>query len=334
MEITAEQLATMAGGRVEGNPDVLISSFSSIQDAKKGDVTFLANPKYEHFLYDTKASAVLVGENFVAEKPVNVTLIRVADAYDTLARLMKMVDDMKARPCGMEQPCFIAESAQIGADCYIGAFAYIGKNAKIGDNVLIYPQSYIGDGVTIGDGTIIRPGVKIYEGCRIGARCILHAGVVIGADGFGFAPTEHGYDKIPQTGNVAIADDVEIGANSTIDRATFGTTCVGKGTKIDNLVQIGHNVSVGEHNVFCAQTGVAGSTKIGDRNTFAGQVGLAGHLEIGSGNIVGAQSGVHTNMEDGERLLGYPAIDARQFARMQVYFKKLPELFSKKSSRK
>lgn len=327
MEITVNELAAIVGGAVEGDGAVKVHDFAKIEDATAGSVTFLANPKYTHFIYQTGASAVLVGRDFVAEEPVKATLVRVDDPYATLAALLRHIQQMKARPKGIEQPCHIAEGVEIDTSCYVGAFAYIGRGCKIGKNVEIYPQTYIGDGVTIGDDTIIRAGVRIYEECRIGERCIIHSGAVIGADGFGFAPTEHGYDKLPQTGNVVIEDDVEIGANTTVDRATFGSTRVGRGTKLDNLIQIAHNVEVGENNVFAAQAGVAGSTKIGDWNQIGGQVGISGHITIGSRNTVGAQSGIPNNVGDGKRLLGYPAVDAIKFAKTAVYLKNLDKLF-------
>lgn len=327
MEITVNQLAALAGGSVEGDGNLKVDNFAKIEEAGSGCVTFLANPKYTHFIYNTKATAVIVRNDFVAEHPVSATLIRVADPYATLAALLRHIEGLRQKPSGIEQPCFIAEGVEIPEGCYVGAFAYIGRGAKIGRNVMIYPQSYIGECVSIGEGTVVRAGVRIYEGCVIGERCVIHSGAVIGADGFGFAPTEHGYDKIPQTGNVVICDDVEIGANTTIDRATFGSTRVGKGTKLDNLIQIAHNVELGENNVFAAQTGVAGSTKIGNWNAVGGQVGFAGHISIGDFNEIGAQSGIPNSIGSRRRLIGYPAIDARQFARNQVYIKKLETLF-------
>lgn len=317
----------MVNGTVEGDPGVMLDAFDKIEDAKPGSLTFLANPKYTHFLYTTHASAVLVARDFVAEQPAHPTLIRVADPYATIAELLNMIQSTVRRPQGIESPCFIAEGVEVPEGCYVGAFSYIGRGARIGKNVCIYPQTYIGDGVEVGDDTVIRPGVKVYEGCRIGKRCILHAGVVVGADGFGFAPTPDGYEKIPQTGIVEIADDVEIGANTTIDRATFGATRVGKGTKLDNLIQVAHNVEIGANNVFASQTGIAGSTKVGDWNMVGGQVGFAGHIKVGDRNEIGAQTGIHKNIGDGERLMGYPAVPAREFARNAVYISKLHTLF-------
>lgn len=322
MEITPRYLASIIGGTVEGNQDIKLHGFGKLEEAGEGMLTFLANPKYNHLVYDTKASAILVSNDFMPEHPLTATLIRVADPYKSLAELMEMVEQMKPQPEGIEEPSWISADVEIPEKAYIGAFSYIAKGVTLGKGVKIYPQVYIGQGVEIGEGTVLRPGVKIYEGCKIGKNCILHGGVVIGADGFGFAPTEDGsYKKIPQTGIVVIGDNVEIGANSTIDRATFGETVVASGTKIDNLVQIGHNVRIGSNNVFCAQSGVAGSTKIGDNNRIGGQVGFAGHIAIGNNNDFGAQSGVHRDVADNNRLMGYPAVDWRTFARQAYYLK-------------
>ena len=327
MEITAQQLASILGGSVEGDGEVRLNNFAKIEEATEGCVTFLANPKYEHFIYTTSASAVLVRKDFTPEGSVKATLVRVDDPYASLAALLRHIEAMKPRPRGIEQPCFIAEGVEIPDDAYIGAFAYIGKGAVISPGAKIYPQAYIGCGVKIGQDTVIRSGVKVYEGCEIGARCIIHSGAVIGADGFGFAPTAEGYEKLPQTGNVVIADDVEIGANTTVDRATFGSTRIGRGTKLDNLIQIAHNVTLGENNVLASQVGVAGSTSIGDWNRVGGQVGFSGHISVGNGNEIGAQSGIPNDVGDGKRLMGYPAVEARQFAKSVVYIKRLEELF-------
>ena len=331
MEITAKDLAALVSGRIEGSEDAKVHAFSKIEDAQPGTLTFLANPKYTHYIYSTRASIVLVSEDFQAEEPLpqTVTLIRVADPYATLARLMEYVESLKPKPTGIEQPCFIAEGVEIPEGCYVGAFAYIGAGARIGKGSQIYPQAYVGPGVTVGEDTVIYSGARIYPDCRIGARCIIHSGAVIGADGFGHAPTENGYAKIPQMGNVILEDDVEIGANTCVDRATMGHTVVGHGTKIDNLVQIAHNVVIGSNNVFAAQGGVAGSTQIGDYNMVGGQVGFAGHIKIGSRNMFGAQSGIPNSVGDGKQLMGYPAVDRMTFARTQVWLKRLPELFKK-----
>lgn len=332
MEITAKDLAALVGGTVSGDPGAKVCTFSKIEEATPDSLTFLANPKYTHHIYSTRAGIVLVKDDFTPERPLpaHLTLIRVADPYATLAHLMSYVESLKPRPRGVEQPCFVAEGVVIPEDAYIGAFAYIGKGVQIGKGAMIYPQAYLGDGCTVGDGSVIYAGARVYPGCVIGARCIVHSGAVIGADGFGFAPGPDGYSKIPQTGNVILEDDVEIGANTCVDRATMGHTVVGKGTKLDNLVQVAHNVVIGRDNVFAAQGGIAGSTHIGDNNMVGGQVGFAGHITVGSGNEIGAQSGIPNNVGDGKRLIGYPAVDAMTFARNQVYIKRLESLFRKK----
>lgn len=318
----------MIDGKVEGDGNVRLTGFAKIEEAAPGYVTFIANPKYSHYIYETEASAVLVSDDFVVERPVSPVLIRVKDPYVALADLMNAMESTRPRPQGIEQPCFIAEGVVVPDDAYIGAFAYIGKGVHLGKGVKVYPQSYIGENVTIGDGSVIRAGVRIYQDCVIGKGCIIHSGAVIGADGFGFAPRPDGtYEKIPQIGNVVIDDDVEIGANTTVDRATFGSTRIGKGTKLDNLIQVAHNVEIGTGNVFAAQVGVAGSTKIGDFNQVGGQVGFAGHIHVGNMNQFGAQSGIPNNVGDGNRLIGYPAVGLRQFAKTQVYLKRLGELF-------
>lgn len=329
MKITPNLLASLTGGHVEGDGELILTGFGKIEEAGPGCVTFIANPKYAHYINTTKASAVLVNDDFEAEGEIRPTLIRVKNAYAALAELLTAFESLKGRPMGIEQPVHISEGVKVPENAYIGAFAYIGKNVELGDGVLIYPQSYIGDGVKIGDNTIIRAGVKVYEGCVIGKNCILHSGAVIGADGFGFAPKGEIYEKIPQIGNVVIEDDVEIGANTCIDRATFGHTVIGQGTKLDNLLQVAHNVEIGRNNVFAAQTGIAGSTKIGNSNRVGGQCGFAGHISVGDNNEFGAQSGIPNSVGSGKRLIGYPAIDARQFAKNQVYIRRLDSLFKK-----
>lgn len=331
MELTPQLIASFIGGKVEGDGNIKLTGFAKIEEAGPGCITFIANPKYSHFIYETKASAVLVSNDFEPEQPVSPVLIRVADPYVALADLLNAMESQKPQKRGIEQPCFIAPGVEIPEDAYIGAFAYIGAGSIIGKGAKIYPQAYVGDNVVIGEDAIIRSGAKIYEGCRIGNRCIIHSGAVIGADGFGFAPRPDGsYEKIPQIGNVVIEDDVEIGANTTVDRATFGSTRIGKGTKLDNLIQVAHNVEIGKGNVFAAQVGVAGSTKIGDYNQVGGQAGFAGHLKIGNMNQFGAQSGIPRNIGDNNRLIGYPAVDLKLFAKTQVYLRRLGELFEKK----
>lgn len=331
MEFSAQQIAQLIGGTVEGNPDVMLSSFDKIESAGPGALTFLANPKYAHFAPVSNAGAILVGRDFVAQQPVKASLIRVDDPYSALAQLMTMVQQLaNPMPTGVEQPSFVAPGVEIPADAYIGAFAYIGDGAKLGEGVKIFPQTYVGRGVTIGAGTIVYAGAKIYAGCRIGRNCIIHAGAVIGADGFGFAPDADGkYIKIPQMGIVEIADDVEIGANTTIDRATMGRTVIGRGTKLDNLIQVAHNVQIGQDTVIAAQTGVAGSAKIGSNCMIGGQVGIAGHITLGNRINIGAQSGIHSNTPDGVTLMGYPAQDARTWMLQSSRLTRIGELITR-----
>ena len=330
MEFSADLIAQQVGGIIGGDGSVTVSTFSKIEEAKPGSITFLANPKYTHYIYSTDASIVLVRKDFVAEHPVKATLIKVDDPYATLSALLTMVAKfMFVMPVGIEEPCHIASDVEVDSDSYVGAFAYVGEGAKLGKGVKIFPQTYVGRNVVIGDGTILYPGVRIYDGCHIGARCIIHSGAVIGADGFGFAPTPDGYHKIPQIGIVVIDDDVEIGANTTVDRATMGATHVGRGTKLDNLIQVAHNAEIGTSTVIAAQTGIAGSTKIGSRCMIGGQVGFAGHSKVGDDVQIGAQSGIPGNVADGSRIMGYPAVPARDFMRQSAYIKRLGELFDR-----
>lgn len=327
MEFSANQIATLVNGTVIGNGDVLVNTFAKIEEGQAGAISFLANPKYTHYLYDTKSSIVLVKNDFEPEKPLSTTLIKVEDPYATLAQLLDMVSKfMNPQPTGIEQPNCISSNIDIPEDAYIGAFAYIGNNVSLGKGVKIYPHVYIGNNVIIEEGSIIYSGAKIYHGCKVGKNCIVHAGAVIGADGFGFAPTENGYNKIPQIGNVIIEDNVEIGANTTIDRATMGCTKIKSGVKLDNLIQIAHNVEVGENTVMAAQAGVAGSAKIGQWCMIGGQVGVAGHISIGDNVSVGAQSGIPSNVKSDSRIMGYPATDAKEFMRQSVYIKNLGKL--------
>lgn len=331
MEFSAQQIAETLGGTIEGNPAAPLTTFEKIENAGPRALTFLANPKYAHFLYSSQAGAVLVSRDFQPTAPISTTLIRVDDPYGALAQLMRMADEM-TRPCprGIEQPSFVAEGVEIPDDAYVGAFAYIGKGVKLGQGVQIHPQAYVGSGCTIGDGTIIYPGVKIYHGCTIGNRCIIHSGAVIGADGFGFAPTADGsYSKIPQLGHVEIADDVEIGANTTVDRATMGRTYIGDGTKLDNLIQIAHNVEVGANTVMASQSGIAGSAKLGSNCMVGGQVGIAGHITIGDHVNIGAQSGLHSNTAGNQTIMGTPAVNARQWMRQTGYLNRINELFKR-----
>ncbi|MDR1879592.1 MAG: UDP-3-O-(3-hydroxymyristoyl)glucosamine N-acyltransferase [Tannerellaceae bacterium] len=328
MEFSAQQIADLLNGTVEGDPDVRVNAFAKIEEGKPGALSFLANPKYEHYMYTTEAGVVLVNQDFTPSAPVKPTLIRVANAYAALAVLLDMADQSKKKSAGIDSGAFIHASVSMGDDCYVGNFAYIAEHAKIGKNCKVYPHAYIGEHVTIGDGCILYPHATVYEGCVIGNNCILHAGSVVGSDGFGFAPEEGGnYKKIPQLGNVTLEDDVEIGANTTIDRAVMGSTIIRKGVKLDNLVQIAHNVEVGECTVMAAQTGISGSVKIGSHCRFGGQAGLAGHLRIGDGVSVGAQSGIISNVESGRSILGAPAIDSKAFMRSSVIFSRLPDMY-------
>lgn len=334
MEFTASQIAAMVGGTVEGDGDVIINDFAKIEEGGAGALSFLANPKYTPYIYKTGSSAVLVRRDFVAEHPLHTTLIRVDDPYATVAHLLTMAQQLlQKHPEGIEEPSHVGAGATLGEGIYIGAFAYIGDGAKLGDGVKVYPQAYIGAGVELGAGTVIYPGAKVYHGCKIGERCIIHAGAVIGADGFGFAPGANGYEKIPQIGNVVIGDDVEIGANTTVDRATMGSTVVERGVKLDNLIQVAHNCRVGADTVMAAQAGIAGSTKVGSRCMIGGQVGLAGHISVGNGVQIGAQSGVASSIPDDARYMGSPAIPMREYAKNVVYIKRLGDLFSGRSKK-
>ncbi len=327
MEFSAGQIAAFLGGKVDGDADVKVGSFSKIEEGREGTLTFLANPKYEHYIYDTKASVVLVNNSFVPTAPVSATLVRVENAYVALAMLLNMVEQAKPKKTGISSAAFIAASATVGEGCYVGNFAYIGENVRVGKGCEIYPHAYIGDGVTIGDGCILYPHTTVYHGCKIGSGCILHAGSVVGSDGFGFAPEGEDYKKIPQLGNVVLEDNVEIGANTTIDRAVMDSTIIRRGVKLDNLIQIAHNVEVGENTVMAAQVGIAGSTKIGSHCMFGGQVGLAGHLHIADHVMFGAQAGVHSDIKEAKTLLGSPALDAKDYMRSSAVFSRLPEMY-------
>ncbi len=331
MKFTAAQIAALISGEVDGNPEVSVCDFAKIEEARPGSLTFLANPKYTHYIYTTDASIVLVNRDFQPTEPVKATLIRVDDAYAVLSQLLELASQaMNPLPTGIEQPSYVSEGVDVPDDAYIGAFAYIAPGVKLGKGVKIYPQAYIGANAVIGNNTIIYPGAKVYHGCRIGARCIIHAGAVIGADGFGFAPLPDGsYHKIPQIGIVTIEDDVEIGANTTIDRATMGTTIVGRGSKLDNLIQAAHNTEIGQNTVIAAQAGIAGSTKVGNNCMIGGQVGIAGHITVGNRVAIGAQSGIPSSVAEGSQLMGYPAVPMSDFARQNVYIKRLASLFKR-----
>lgn len=327
MEFTAEQIANVIGGRVEGDKNAKVNTFAKIEEGVEGAISFLSNPKYTHYIYDTKSSVVIVNDDVIFEKAVKTTLIRVKNAYESIAQLLQIYEASKPKKTGIAQQAYVDPSAKLGKECYVGTFAVIGEHAIIGDGCQIYPNSVIGDNVEIGDNCIIYPNVTIYHDCKIGNNVTIHAGTVIGADGFGFAPNADGYDKIPQIGIVTIEDDVEIGANSCVDRSTMGSTVIRKGVKIDNLVQIAHNVEIGENTVMSAQVGIAGSTKVGSWCMFGGQVGLAGHITIGDKTFLGAQSGVPGSLKGGEELIGTPPMNPRSYFKSQAIFRRLPEMY-------
>lgn len=327
MKITAAKIAEVLEGLVEGDPSVEVSTLSKIEEGVTGSITFLSNPKYNQYIYSTHASIVIVNKNFVAEHEVKATMIRVDDAYKAFSKVLEFYNQIKLMKSGIEQPSVISEGVQYGEDLYLGSFSYIGKNTKIGNNVKIYPNSFVGDNVVIGDNTILFAGARIYSETVIGKNCTIHSGTIIGSDGFGFAPNEDGsYTKVPQIGNVIIEDDVEIGSCTTVDRATLGSTIIRKGVKLDNQIQIAHNVEIGEHTVIASQTGIAGSTKIGKYCVIGGQVGIVGHITIGDHVRIQAQSGVGKHINDGEVIQGSPAIGYKDFSKSFVYFKKLPSI--------
>lgn len=326
MEFNAQQIASYLGGTVEGNPEVAVKTFAKIEEGQEGAISFLANPKYAHYLYETLSSVVLVNQDFVLERPVKATLVRVPNAYEAIARLLSLYESMTQKRTGIHPLAYVSETATLGEGVYVGPFAYVGEGVSIGNGTQIYAHVVLEENTTVGDNCTIFPNVSVYKECRIGNGVILHSGCVIGADGFGFAPAADGYEKIPQIGIVTIEDNVEIGANACVDRSTMGSTYVRRGAKIDNLVQIAHNVEVGAHTVMSAQVGVAGSTKIGEWCMFAGQVGMAGHLTLPDRTTAGAQAGIHTSRTGGVPLMGTPAIDARTFARSSAVFKNLPDL--------
>ncbi|MDC3260571.1 UDP-3-O-(3-hydroxymyristoyl)glucosamine N-acyltransferase [Winogradskyella sp.] len=327
MKFTAEQIAGILEGTVIGDSNVEVSTLSKIEEGKKGSLTFLANPKYKSYIYSTAASITIVNNDFEPEEELATTLIKVDDAYKAFTKLLEYYNQIKLNKSGIENPSFISESAKTGENLYIGAFSYVGDNVKIGNNVKIFPNSYIGDNVVIGNNSIIFSGGKIYSECIIGNNCVINSGAIIGADGFGFTPDENGvYSKVPQIGNVVIEDDVDIGAATTIDRATLGSTIIRKGVKLDNQIQIAHNVEIGKNTVIAAQTGIAGSTKIGENCQIGGQVGVAGHLTIGNGVRVQAQSGIGRNIKDNEVLQGSPSFGYSDWNKSYVYFKNLPKI--------
>lgn len=328
MEFSAKQIAEYIQGVVIGDEKATVHTFAKIEEGIPGALSFLSNPKYTHYIYDTKSSIVLVNKDFQPERDIQATLIKVDNAYESLAKLMTLYEMSKPRKSGIDPLASVAASAKIGKNVYIGAFACIEEGAEIGDNAYIHPHVTVGSNAKVGNNTILYPQVTIYHDCRVGNQCIIHAGAVIGADGFGFAPGAEGYEKIPQIGIAIIEDNVEIGANTCIDRSTMGATIVHKGAKLDNLIQVAHNVEIGSHTVMASQVGIAGSTKIGEWCMFGGQVGVAGHIQVGDRVNVGAQSGIPGNTKSGSSLMGYPAIEPKQFARSSAVFKKLPEMYS------
>ncbi len=333
MEFTAQQIADMLHGKIEGNPEVKISNVSKIEEGKPGTLSFLANPKYNEFIYSTGASAVIINNTFVAEQsiPESCTLIRVENAYECFAKLLDLYNSLKYDKKGIDAKAYVSDTASLGDDCYVGANAHIGDHSKIGNNVKIFPNVFVGDNVVIGDNTILQAGVRVMSECVIGASCTLQPGSIIGGDGFGFAPNaENNYNKVPQIGNVILEDHVEIGANTTIDRATLGSTIIRKGVKLDNLIQIAHNVEIGENTVIAAQTGVAGSTKIGKNCMIGGQVGIIGHLKIADGVKIAAQSGIGQDITDDDMIVqGSPAFYIGDYKRSYVGFRNLPKIQSR-----
>jgi UDP-3-O-[3-hydroxymyristoyl] glucosamine N-acyltransferase len=332
MEFSAEQIAGILNGEIVGNAQVTVNGLAKIEEGHAGALSFLSNPKYEEYIYKTGSSVCIVNKTFEPTKslPETLTLVKVEDAYACFAKLLEVYSQMNKKQPKIENPSFIAENATTGEGLYLGAFAYIGDNAKIGNNVSIYPNAYIGENVVIGDGTIVHPGATIYAECKIGTNCIIHAGVIIGADGFGFAPDENGeYQKVPQIGNVILEDNVEVGSNTTIDRATMGSTIIRRGVKIDNLCQIAHNVEVGRNTAMAAQVGIAGSAKIGEHVMIGGQAGISGHLHIADGTKIVAQSGIPSSVKKADTLMGSPGIPMDDFKKSYFGFRKLPYILTK-----
>lgn len=337
MVFTAQQIAGFTGGTVDGDPNAAVSSFAKIEEGTDGSLSFLANPQYESYIYETKSTIVLVNADFNPSKEIKATLVRVDNAYEAVAKLLQLYQSMQEKRVGISSLAFIDPSAKIGKDCYIGPFVAIAEGVEIGDGVVLHPHVTIGKNAKVGSCTEIYSNAVIYHDCKVGSNCILHAGSVIGADGFGFAPTSEGYDKIPQIGIVTIEDNVEIGANTCIDRSTMGSTIVRKGVKLDNLVQIAHNVEVGSNTVMSAQVGVAGSAKVGEWCMFGGQVGIAGHLKVGDRTHLGAQSGLaggNLARKGGATMMGYPAIDHKKFAKNMAALNSLPDLLKEVAAMK
>ena len=334
MEFTAAAIAGFLKGEIDGNPEVKVNTIAKIEEGHEGALSFLANPKYEHYIYTTDSSVVLVNKTFVPSQKIRATLIRVENSYESFASLLRLVDQARPRKTGIHPAAVIESSAKIGSDVYIGPYSYIGENAVIGDGCSVYPNVYIGDNTQVGSKSTLYPGVTVYHECILGNSCIVHAGSVIGSDGFGFAPqSENEFMKIPQLGNVVLEDNVEIGANVTIDRATMGSTIIRKGVKLDNLIQVGHNVEVGENTVMAAQCGISGSTKLGKNCMIGGQVGFAGHIKIANGTKIGAQAGILSEIkEENTAIIGSPAIDIKQFMKSSILFRRLPDMNTKINS--
>jgi UDP-3-O-[3-hydroxymyristoyl] glucosamine N-acyltransferase len=329
MKFTAEQIAGILNGEVVGNPNAEVSKLAKIEEGIPGSLTFLSNPKYQNYIYTTQATITIVNKNFEPENQITTTLIKVDDPYQAFSKLLEYYNQVKLMKSGIEQPSVISEGVTYGDDLYLGSFCYVGKNVKIGNNVKIYPNTFIGDNVVIGDNCVFFAGVRVYSETEIGNNCVIHSGVIVASDGFGFAPHEDGtYSKIPQIGNVILEDDVEIGACTTIDRATMGSTIIRKGVKLDNQIQIAHNVEIGENTVIAAQTGIAGSTKIGKNCMIGGQVGVAGHITIGDNVRIQAQSGIGKSLKDGEVVQGSPAFTYGEFSKSYVHFRNLPKIVS------
>ena len=327
MKFTAEQIAGILDGEVVGNPNAEVYKLAKIEEGSLGSLTFLSNPKYQNYIYSTQATITIVNKSFEPEQPISTTLIKVEDAYQSFSKLLEYYNQVKLMKSGIEQPSVLSENVTYGDDLYLGSFCYVGKNVKIGNNVKIYPNTFIGDNVIIGDNCLFFAGVRIYSETEIGNNCVIHSGVIVGSDGFGFAPLEDGtYSKIPQIGNVILEDDVEIGSCTTIDRATMGSNIIRKGVKLDNQIQIAHNVDIGENTVIAAQTGIAGSTKIGKNCMIGGQVGVAGHITIGDNVRIQAQSGIGKSLKDGEIVQGSPAFNYGDFSKSFVHFRNLPKI--------
>ncbi len=334
MEFSAKQIAEYIQGVIEGDENATVHTFAKIEEGIPGAISFLSNPKYTHYIYDTQSSIVLVNKDFAPEKEVKATLIRVDNAYESLAKLLNLYEMSKPKKTGVDPLAYIAPTAKIGQNVYIAPFACVADGAEVGDNTVLHPHATVGTSAKVGSDCILYPHATVYHDCRVGNHCILHAGSVIGADGFGFAPSPEGYEKIPQIGIVILEDNVEVGANTCIDRATMGATIIRKGVKLDNLIQIAHNVEVGSHTVMASQVGIAGSTKVGEWCMFGGQTGLAGHIKIGNKVNLGAQSGVPGSIKDGQSLIGTPPMELKAYFKSSAVFRKLPDMYHELNSLK